>query len=391
MGHISNSVLLGEIDHMTAVTKAQSTSYTSTVDCFDVMVKEQNPDDLISGVTAAETTDDKLDAGTSAYAQWNLMLSWLNTRSTAAGSTDTLGLLADRHLRVPSDFDSYIWYPSRNSHVPAARLFTSTAQTLGTMVHGATYATGSILPSTISYNEVAASVATGTIGSGGWNLTVGVTYSDSTASTEAVAIAAYATGGSPAVTIGRQVINGAGAVKVSAAGQKNIYVSSTTNITAGQTIILKDYTVPSLLATNTIASDVVFVDPAQCGHLSPGDAIYLTDNNTANESAAIKKINYEFGQITLDSACAGTFTTAQNAFISLQTTGLKAWSEVHAVASVTLNTAVTIADNLQHSYYNCGYIVRPVKDVRTVVTASAGTAGDSVYIKAIPERTVVQE
>jgi hypothetical protein len=362
----------------------------STIDCFDIMVREQNPDDLINGVSAAETTDDKLNDGTMMYNEWNQMLSWLNTRATAAGATSLFNLLENRCVRIPESFDAYVWYPSRNSHVPAARLFLGTAQTLGTMTFGGTYATGSILPATISYNECGVIVATGTIGSGGWDLTVGATYSDATQGTETVAVSAYATGLSPAAIIGKTAVTAGASPHVSAAGQSTVFMSTTTGMAASQTVLLKDYTIPALLTDDTTASATVTIDPMQCGWYTPGDEIFLHDDDTANEPATIEQINYDFGIVTLNAPAAGTFTVANHAFIRLAAAGTRAWTETHVILSVAAATSITLTTNLQHSYFTSGYGVRLLKDVRSVTTASAGTGGDSVHIQAIPERPIVQ-
>lgn len=390
MGDISNSVLLDEIDHMTAVSKSQAAAYTSTVDCFDIMVREQNPDDLIAGVTAAETTDDKLDGGTNNYSQWNLMLSWLGTRATAAGSTDLLDLLADRHLRVPADFDSYIWYPARNAHVAGARLFLSATQTMGQYLHeGTAFSSGNAIPSTVLYTECSCSVGTGQLsGAAAWSVSANVTYANASTGTEYIDLTPYATMASPAITVGKVAVAAGSSVKASLAGGTDINMTPT-GMVAGQYVLLKDHTLPALLTADTDTSATVTIAPNQAGWYTPGDVLYIRDDTTTDEEVTIEQINYETGVITLTAATSGSFYTSLNGFIRLKTAGTKGWSEVLPIASVAA-TKIVASGALQHSYYSGGYAVRLIKNVFGMATTHGGTNGDHVKFNGVPERTISQ-
>ena len=147
MAHnISDTMTTNVIDHMTAVTKGEVAAYVTpeTEDLFKIMVREQNPDDLSTGVSIAEIIDDSLAAGTSYASMWATMLSWLSGRASAAGSSGIPGLVADRFLRVPHTFNKYIYYPTYGAAFTTANVFPDqywngsawTTYSLGTFTHG---------------------------------------------------------------------------------------------------------------------------------------------------------------------------------------------------------------------------------------------------------------
>ncbi len=385
MPDISNTMIRQLVDQMASVAKDELAAYTSTVDLFDKMVKEQNPDDLSAGVTAAETTDDGLEAGTTNSSKWSSMITWLNNRSSSAGSADLNALIVARDLRMPQSFDDYIWFPTRSSRITDDNLFPDTAVTLGEMLHGGTFSGSNNLASTVDFARGAAVVSTGTIGGSSWSFNVGVTYADGSSGTEPVVVTNGSTSGT-SFDLGKNLCSALSAVDTT-----TMYLGlGTTGLVAGHKVLVIGRDSAVLVATGADAGQAdIYVAESQVGDYDPGDPITLRDDNS-NENLTIQSINYETGVITCSTNLASTYTVADNGFIYLQTAVDPGFQEVQTVASVSAATSITFSGALQHTYFTGAYCINLVDDATAVTTVTGGAAGDSIYIQAVPDRTITQ-
>jgi hypothetical protein len=385
MANISNSTLLDIIDQMAAVSKSQAESYTTTVDLFDYVTREHNPADIDNGAAAADAADIALDAGTSLYAQWSSMQTWLSTRATAAGSTSVVGLIGDRYLRVPQSYDSYIYYPSSGSHVTAGLVFPDGDESWGTLVDATsswTAASGA-MPSNCSY--AAFCVECTTTGSGTYSIAMAVEYSDATTATETTT----ATGmlKNVAELIGYNMASG-----LCSLGTATVTMGVTAGMVAGQHVLLIDKTYPTkMIADTPLSQPYAYFTPAQIGWYDTGDAVYLKKVGGTDRSYTIEDIDYREGKIKFTSNIAtDAYVVADAAFMRLQSEKGDGWNEVHAIASagVTANTSLLLTGNLQHTYYTAAKVVRLMKEI-TLATASGG--GTGVYdVRTYSERAIAQ-
>ena len=327
--NISDTVITGVIDQVAAVTKGQVAAYitTESEDLFKIIVREQNPDDLATGTTYAETIDDSLAAGTAYYSTWANMLTWLTLRATAAGSTNTDGLLTARGLRVSHTFNDYIFYPTYGSNLTAINVFPDqywngsawTTYSLGTYTSsGSTTLTQDTLPTSVSGFWGRAKVGAGGIGApADFDFTLNVTYADSasTAGTERV-ICPTGTAAGVYFDIGAAACS----ATVSAAGNLalKVYTASASDFTPGisQPVILWSGENHSLLSDDALTGVLTLtVDVNDIGGFDVNDLIYIDDDNSTAQENAIRDIDYENGTIYLKIATNADFTTAQNAIV----------------------------------------------------------------------------
>jgi len=385
MADISNSTLLDVIDQMAAVSKSQADSYTSTVDLFDLVVREHNPADVDNGASAADAADIALANGSSIYSQWSGMQTWLNTRATAAGSTSLLGLVGDRYLRVPQSYDSFVYYPSNGSHMTSSLVFPDGDEIWGTLVDASsswTAASGA-MPSNCSY--AAFCVECTTTGSGTYSISSAVTYSDDSTGSETTI--GTGMGLNEVELIGYNMVSG-----MSTLGAATVTMGVTTGMVAGQSVLLIDKTYPTkMIADTPLAQPYAYFSPAQLGWYDTGDAVYLKTDGGTDRSYTIEDIDYREGKVKFTTNIAtDSYVVGDSAFMRLQTERGDGWNEVHAIASggVTTNTSLTLTGNLQHTYYTAAKVVRLLKEI-SLATASGG--GTGVYdVRTYSERAIAQ-
>ena len=384
MADISNSTLLDVVDQMAAVSKAQAVAYTSTVDLFDMVVREKNPLDVNNGSTAAYSTDLALENGTSIYTQWSLMQTWLTTRATDAGSTSILDLFEDRYLRVPASYDTYVYYASAGSHFTAGNVFPDDDAVWGTLVDGEsswTAASGA-MPSNCSY--AAFCIECTATGSGTFSVASAVTYSDDTTGTETTVGTGMLL--NAVELIGYNMVSG-----LSSLGAATVTMGVTEGMVAGQHVLLIDKTYPTKMITDTGSAQMyAYFTPAQIGWYDTGDAVYIKKVGDADTPLVIEDIDYREGKIKFTTNVGVAYTVADAAFMRLQTERGDGWNEVHAIASsgVTTNTSLTLTGNLQHTYYTAAKVVRLIKEISLATASGAGTG---VYdVRTYSERDISQ-
>lgn len=388
MAYVSDTLLLGIIDSITAGVKAQKASIVSTEDLYSKGIREANQADIItrSGPTFWQNTDSYFQNGTMLYQQAEPALNFLTLAAAAESLTDLDSFLLARYLRVPKSFDDLVWYPKMATHL--TDLFTDTEVSFGTMEHGATFVVGSALPATVDSCWGVVDVGPGAIGGNAWVLTIGVTYVNDTAANESVSL----TGSSPE---GTRFSIGSGAITgLSKAGQKVVLMAATSGMVAGQTVLISDPLYSTLLSANaSSAQKIVYVDPTHIGAFQTGDAVTVRDGST-NENVTIEDILYETGQITFTTALSNSYTTAANAFIYLQAaTGLAlrpGRQEYHVIQSVSANVSITLVTNLRHTTYSGASAIRLIKTVTGCATGSGGQTSDSAIIKSKSERVPTQ-
>lgn len=400
--NISDTIITNTIDHMTAVTKGFVASYVTTEaeDLFQVLVREQNPDDLVAGVGYAETVDDSLAAGTSYYSMWTSVLSWLNSRATSDSAlyTSLDNMLIGRGLRVPHTFTQYIYYQIYNTNTTSANVFPDqywngsswVTYNLGDFTFGGTYTADETLPTSVTsfWGSAVATVA----GPGDWTITADVTYPDASTGTETIVLA----GGSSATAhnIGSQVLK---LTTLSAAGQKKVYIDTPVGFVAGQSVLIWTGEYHALLTADANSGQAqLYISPGDVGTFDIGDLVSVDDGDSAEENThIINDINYEIGLITLRSNLANNMTVAQNAMIYKRSTSIDTVgnAELHVIDSVTTGASgyLTLLENLQHSYYSNGCkAIRLISSVDDTATVSGGAGGDTVAFKPVVERTITQ-
>jgi hypothetical protein len=382
MSQISNTVLTNEIDWITGVIKGQADAYAGGTDSYDIMVKEQNPDDLINGVDAAVAVNATVSGGTTLYRQFTQLMTWLSQRAVAAGSNNLDAFLAARYQRVSYSYDQLVYNPSYASHLSVGNIFYDDEVNLGGLTHGSTFVAGTALPMAGTYDRMAAEVTTvAGIGGADWHLHVAVTYADGSTGTENVDVTAnaplntkFAVGELPVTSLSR-------------AGQNIVGMTSTTGMVAGQVVLIEDLTAPALLTENAASPDAtITVDPSQVGPFSSGEAVTITDGSNSS-SLDIVSIDYRTGVITLSAGLGHAYTVANHSYIQRGTGGV-GHRETHAIASVQASTSITLTGNLQHSYHTSGKAYRLIKAITNITTDSGGSTGDIADVVTQAERTI---
>jgi hypothetical protein len=193
--------------------------------------------------------------------------------------------------------------------------------------------------------------------------------------TEAIAVTAASPDGTDFV-VGRTDILQA------ISGTKVITLAATAGFAAGQKILLTDATLPGKLTSDLVTGTTFTIENSR--QFAVGDSIHLHDDNTADEDATILTVDHETNTIVLTAACAGTFTMAQNAFAQLQTGKTSGWAEMLTIASLVLNTSLTVVETIENTYSAEADVQRLIQSY--VPTLSAGTPGDCVEIIAAPDR-----
>lgn len=387
MSNISSRLLLKIIDQITGKAKAQVNTPAPSEDLYSIVIKEENPDDLIDGVSPAISTDTKVTNGLNLYSQWSSELTWLNKRAVAAGSTDLSALVGARFSRYPRSFDAYIWSPSRNStHVAAANLFTDDVVEFGTANRGAsstTYTEGESLPSTVAHAW--AEVDCTKYGGSTWTLDLGVHYANGSTGTQSIAMSATDT-----FNVGGYT---ATANYVATAGSSQMKMSSITGIASGHRMLLIDRTYPSLLTTDYYTGGTeVWIDTKYVGYFDPADAVnfYKGDASEYDTSSSINNVNYEHGKITLNAALSCNFLTDDASFMALNAAEGDGWQEAHYVATAAAGV-VTFSGPLYHSFFgrstNGAEAINLITSVYSV-SGSGGTSGDEATIQTVAERTI---
>lgn len=383
MGNVSNSMLLDEIDFIAAVVKAQAESYTATVDAYDIMVREQNPDDLLNGVDAAVSLRTTLSDMTSLYGQFSQMAAWFNARAVSAGSSALDALLTARGLRVPYSYDRYVYYPS-SGHLTQANIFYDTEVVLGWMKQNLTFSAMDDLPLSGTYNWLALKVGVTNTGDN-WTLTPMSVYADDSTGTSYVFIPSGAAQDT-LYNVGETFVQG-----LSKAGQ-NVAAIGTTGMAAGQKVLMHDPTIPALMATGANSGQAkIYVSPDQLGWYDTGDHLWIRDSTPYVETGIIEDMDWQNGVITMRSNLAKSYTVAQDAYIykATGTAGMDGWTEMHTIASVSNAYALAFSASLQHTYFTGGAAVRLIKDVFDVGT-SGGTTADIVWVVTKSERAISQ-
>jgi len=383
MANISNSVLCDEIDFIAAVAKSMATIYTATHDCYDLMVREKNPDDLKDGVDAALAVRGKLDDGIGTYSQFSNLNQWLSTRATAAGVSGIDGLLSSRCQRSPYSYDQYVYYPNNSSHLSASNIFYDEEIILGSFVYGDVFDSGDELPMSGSYNHVIVEVENSGGISSSWVLSATVNYSDNSTGSEEVVFS-----GSESLNetknINNNPING-----ISEAETYQLTLEAgTTGMVAGQCVLLSDNSYPVLIEDAATGTTELSVSPSQIGWYVPGDEIWIQDS-TRSETGYVENINYEDGSILLATATTEWYLSSESAFIKKTNATGDGFQEQHIIASVT-GTDLVFSGALQHSYHTDGFAHRLIKKVLNVTTKTGGDTDFEVDLKTISERTISQ-
>ena len=309
MGNISNSLLCNEIDFIAAVAKAMSTIYTATQDAYDFMVKEQNPDDLLNGVDAAVAVRQRLADGTGAYSQFSNMTQWLSIRASAASAAGLDALLTARGQRAPYSYDQYVNYPAGSGHLSARNIFYDATKVLGNFKFGGSFSAVNELAVSGSHNWLVMEVENAAGIAAPWVLSTSVNYGDGTTGTEETPFAGTETQYTK-VNLNNNPIGG-----ISEAGTYQLTLQAgTTGMVAGQYVLLVDNAYPVLLAPNiATGATSLTVAPGQIGRYTSGDKITIRDTASNEAGHIAQAINYEYGTVTLATATAKAYTTANSA------------------------------------------------------------------------------
>ena len=385
--NINDSVLLKEIDYIAAVVKAQAAVYSATVDAYDIMVKEQNPDDLINGVDASIALRNTLENSSGLFQQFAQMTSWLNQRAAAAGSSGVDALLTARGLRAPYSYDQYITYPSSSQHLTAGNIFYDTESQLGTIQYGGSsvvFSSG-MLSLSGTYNVLG--VETLATNSTNWHINIGSIYADNSTGTE---VAFVPTGTAEGTTIN------IGVNPISSLAEVGAYVIpmtlGTTGLVAGQRVLLTDPVAPAMLNDNcALGQPYIRAEVSEVGYYSPGDIIWLKDNN-GSETGTIEDVNYEYGTIKMRKNLANNYQIPANAYMYKATAAVdqKGWYETHTIASVSAAPAIAFSAPIRHTYFTGAQSTRLIKGITNIATASGGGGSDAVYVVTVSERTISQ-
>ena len=210
------------------------------------------------------------------------------------------------------------------------------------------------------------------------------TYSDDTTGTETASVATGAAMNSTALFAYNMVSD------ASLDGTDVLYVGVTAKMVAGQHILLKDDTYPTLMiAATPLAQPYAYFNPDQLGWYDTGDAVYLKASGGTDRSYTIEDIDYREGKVKFTSNIAtDAYVVADNAFMRLQTARGDGWTEVHAIDTVVANTSIKVTGNLQHTYYTAAKAIRLLKKLETCTGTGGGTG--VVDVRTYSERTIVQ-
>lgn len=386
MSHISTRLLLKTIDQITGVVKAQVSTPAPSEDLYTIVIKEQNPDDLVDGVSPALATDAKVAGGLGMYSQWTSEITWLNKRAVAAGSTDLAALAAARFSRIPNSFDAYVWSPSRNlQHMAAATLFADDSVTFGTAIRGGSETaytdSGNALPATVAHALF--EVDNTLYGGSAWTLNFVGHHANG--ATSAIAVVSSATGTSP---VGHYV--GSSGL-VATAGSSSIGTTSITGIASGHRMLIVDKTYPSLITTAYFTGGTeVWIDPKYIGYFDPADEVEFYHFGASPESDTTSEINnieYETGKITLNAALAICLFPDDAPMMKLKTARGDGWQEAHYVATAAAGV-VTFSGPLYHSFYGSTTDIYPLLTDVVFASGSGGTVTDTAIVKTKSERTI---
>jgi hypothetical protein len=382
MANISNTTFINEADWMGKTALAEADAYVGGTDAFDIMVREENPDDLTAGVAAAIAVNTILANATGLAAQFAKLQTWLSQRAVAAGSDGIDSFLADRFQRLSYSYDRFIFLPLTSQHLSVGNIMYDQPLALGTLTHGGAMVAGVALPVVGSYAYMVVQVLTaGGIGAADWHLHVAVTYADGSTGTEAVDVTTLAALGTK-FDIGALPVTG-----LSKAGQALVLMSSTAGMVAGQVVLVTDAKAPALLTANALTTDTfVTIDPMQCGPFSTGDNVTVTDGSNSS-SMEIVGIDYRTGVITFDATLAHAYAVTTPSYI-VKTVAGRLHQESHTIASVQASTSITLTGNLQHTYGTYGTVHRLIKAVTGISTDSGGSTGDEVEVVTQSERAI---
>jgi len=328
--NISDTVLSNTIDQMAAVTKGFVGAYTSHFDLFNMISREDNPDDESSGIAIVEPVDDALDNGTAFYSIWSSTIGWLNSRATAAGHANLDTLLSARQLKVPSSFDSYIYFPYTGAHLTSENIFqdytwniSSRAweyYTFGTITRGGSPAwaeTNADVSSTLR-SCVLSGKLTVVNSAAPWTVTTTANL-DTSAVAPLTASITYtiATTTPVGATVKSNALTTNHATRVSKAGADHFIAAANTGIVKGHRLLLWTGKFPTLLtATATGGQNEITIDPMQVGAFETGDEIMVYNVvGTSGEAAIIESIDEEHGILHLRSNLAASYTAANNSII----------------------------------------------------------------------------
>ena len=386
MSYISNTLVIGCVDHIAAVLKAELGAVAVTDGLYDRVLREMNPDDIVNrtGDSSALLDDAAAEDGTLLYKTYERYLSFLNNRAADESYNSFPALLLARGIRVSDSFDT-LCGPAFDTAIDASLIFSDDVVSLGTLAHGGTWAAGTALPCDLA--KIAAIVTSAAIGTPDFVLSAGVTYSDDSEGTEACTITGLSSQDT-VFPIGQLAVT-----TKSNAGQKVVSMSSTAGMVAGQKVLIENTVYPTLLtATATSGLRLITVSPTQVGAFRPGDAITLRDG-THNENRTILSIDYYKGEITTTANLTNSYEVADGGFVYLQSASSDplrpGWQEIAEIDSVSENVSITLVSNLQHTYYTSAKVTRLVKSVEAV-TATGGTAGDAIAVRSVVERTLTQ-
>jgi len=304
---------------------------------------------------------------------------YINGTGTGQGAFASMStMFADRHYRVPFNLTD-AWLRAQGASLSSTYLscVEEVILCVATMAGAPTYVYSNVLDTDMDFAPLVVE-AVGDIGAGDLDLAYTATYSDDTTGAETEVISNTMSGGDQ-VLIASNDVTGDGITS----GNDTVPMGATAGMVAGQHVLIQDRTWPVAMtadcdgaASFTAEDTLPFI---------PGDVVYLHDDDTANEEATIENINHESKTITLTAACAGTFTTAQNAFMRLKTADGYGWAEILAIGTVNANVSLVLDDDLNHTYSDQAFVQRVIKSVASVVLTN-GTNGDIAKITAIPDR-----
>ena len=303
-------------------------------------------------------------------------ISGTGTGQGAFASMSTM--FADRHYRVPFNLTD-AWLRAQGASLSSTYLscVAEVILCVATKDVASTYVYSNVLDTDMSFAPLVVE-AVGDIGAGDLDLAYTATYSDDTTGAETEVISNTMSGGDQ-VLIASNDVTGDGITS----GNDTVPMGATAGMVAGQHVLIQDRTWPVAMtadcdgaASFTAEDTLPFI---------PGDVVYLHDDDTANEEATIENINHESKTITLTAACAGTFTTAENAFMRLKTADGYGWTEILAIGTVNANTSLVLDDDLNHTYSDQAFVQRVIKSIASVALTN-GTNGDAINITAIPDR-----
>jgi hypothetical protein len=304
---------------------------------------------------------------------------YVNGTGTGQGSFASINaMFADRHYRIPVNLKD-VWLKQQSETITSTYLACAENAVLCTATQGdtPTYVYDEVLDTDMDFAPLMIE-AIGNIADANLDVAFTATYSDDSTGAEAEEVASTMDDGDEMIICSND-ITGDGAVS----GNTVVPMAATSGMVAGQKVLIQDRTWPVALTADCDAALSFTVEDSL--PFTPGDVVYLHDDNTANEEATIENITHENKTITLTAATAGTFTTAQNAFMRLTTEDGYGWTECVEIDTVTENTSLEFTDALNHTYSDQAFVQRLIKSIASVAVTN-GTTGDSIAITAIPDR-----